>query len=147
VLVRLLGPVPQIGVGGSNLIVFVTSILLSYLQHSQLWITFPGRIGSWLLSPAHHQLHHSTDPAHHGCNLGGTLSLFDWAAGTLLRPSRQRQKLKFGVDNLPINPQGLHGALLHPFAEAANVRPRNQIAPAASGANLSPNEGWSTDLR
>jgi sterol desaturase/sphingolipid hydroxylase (fatty acid hydroxylase superfamily) len=133
-LVRLLGPVPQIGVSGSNLIVFVASILLSYLQHSQLWITFPGRLGSLLLSPAHHQLHHSTDPRHHGCNLGGTLSLFDWAAGTLLRPDRQRQKLRFGVEGLPVNPHGLHGALLHPFVEAAtNLQPgvRNQTTSEA----------------
>jgi sterol desaturase/sphingolipid hydroxylase (fatty acid hydroxylase superfamily) len=128
VLVRVLGPVPQIGVGGSNAIVFVSSILLSYLQHSQLWITLPGRLGSWLLSPAHHQLHHSTDPRHYGCNLGSTLSLFDWMAGTLLRPTRQRQNLRFGVDDLPVNPHSLHGALLYPFVEAAMGPPNGRDA-------------------
>ena len=121
VLVRALGPVPQIGVGGVNAIVFVASILLSYLQHSQLWIAFPGRLGGLVLSPAHHQLHHSVDPAHYGSNLGSTLAVFDRAWGTLLRPSAKRMPLRFGVDGQRIGPHGVRGALLHPFAEAVSA--------------------------
>ncbi len=32
-----------------------------------------------IYSPAHHQIHHSTNPDHFGKNLGAFLTLWDWA--------------------------------------------------------------------
>lgn len=116
----------EVSVSGTNVFVFVSSIMLSYLQHSHLWMATTGRWGRLILSPAHHQLHHSTDPAHHNRNLGSTIALFDWWFGTLLVPTRARQRLNFGVDDLGHDPHGFHGALLQPFVEASrSLTPRN----------------------
>ena len=85
VLKHVLGPgAAEISVSNTNLLVFLTSIVLSYLQHSHLWLATTGWRARWILSPAHHQLHHSVDPHHHNRNLGSTLALFDRLAGTLL---------------------------------------------------------------
>ena len=125
---HIFGPgMADVSVGGANLIVFFSSIVLSYLQHSHLWLVTRGRWGRLILSPAHHQLHHSIDPAHHNTNFGSTIALFDWAFGTLLMPARGRQPLRFGVAGLDHDPHGLAGALLVPFAEAAR-----EVMPPAS---------------
>lgn len=119
---HLLGPsAGEISVSGTNLLVFLASIVVSYLQHSHLWLATTGRWSRWLLSPAHHQLHHSADPRHHNRNLGSTLALFDRIAGTLLVPTARRQPLRFGVDGLAYDPHGMRGAILQPFADAART--------------------------
>lgn len=118
----------EVSVAGTNVFVFVGSIMLNYLQHSHLWMASTGRWGRLILSPAHHQLHHSTDPAHHNRNLGSTIAVFDWLFGTLLVPTRTRQKLRFGVDDLDHDPHGFHGALIQPFVEASRT-----LTPPSSG--------------
>jgi sterol desaturase/sphingolipid hydroxylase (fatty acid hydroxylase superfamily) len=121
-LKHLIGPsAAEISVSGNNLLVFFTSIILSYLQHSHLWMATTGRWGRWILSPAHHQLHHSTDPRHYNCNLGSTTALFDRLAGTLLAPTAQRQALRFGVEELGYDPHSVRGAVLRPFSDAARA--------------------------
>jgi sterol desaturase/sphingolipid hydroxylase (fatty acid hydroxylase superfamily) len=80
-----------------NVLIVIFLITYGHLRHSHMWIAFTGPAGKILQSPAHHQLHHSTDPAHYAKNLGFALALFDWAFGTLVIPSRTREKLTFGV--------------------------------------------------
>lgn len=131
-LKHLMGPsAAEISVSGTNLLVFLTSIILNYLQHSHIWLATTGRWSRWILSPAHHQLHHSTDPRHHNRNLGSALALFDWLGGTLLEPEARRQPLRFGVDGQAHNPHGFHGAVLRPFGEAMRAvrRARRDHAP------------------
>lgn len=110
-----------LSIGGLNALTFLATILFSYLQHSHLWISLPGRAGLWLLSPAHHQIHHSVEERHHGRNFGSTLAVFDRLFGTLHRPTARRETLRFGVDGLGYDPHSPTGAVLMPFAEA--VRP------------------------
>ena len=73
--------------------------LLTYghLRHSHMWIAFTGLAGRILQSPAHHQIHHSTNPAHFDKNLGFALAVWDWAFGTLAIPARTREPIVFGV--------------------------------------------------
>ncbi|MFM5931458.1 MAG: sterol desaturase family protein [Novosphingobium sp.] len=106
-------------VEGTNAFVLVALYLLTHLQHSHVWIPATGRLGAVILSPAHHQLHHSDDPAHHDCNFGSNLALFDWLAGTLVRPTARRPKLVFGAGAYSVDPHSIHGALVQPFIEAA----------------------------
>lgn len=73
---------------------------LQHLRHSHVWLPFTGPIGRILQSPAHHQLHHSIDPAHHGRNLGFSLAAFDAVFGTLLVP-QARQSVVFGLADEP----------------------------------------------
>jgi sterol desaturase/sphingolipid hydroxylase (fatty acid hydroxylase superfamily) len=73
--------------------------LYGHLQHSHLWIAFPGPWGKIFFSPAHHQIHHSKAKIHHNTNFGMSLAIFDWMFGTLYVPTLKNQHLEFGVSN------------------------------------------------
>ena len=65
-------------------------------KHSQIRSDW-GWIGEYILvSPAAHQLHHSTDPAHHGKNLGTRCIIWDKLFGTYYRPDKTIQ-YQFGL--------------------------------------------------
>lgn len=113
------GAAHPLTVGSVNVIMIAFVFLLLHLQHSQLWITLPGRLGRWILSPAHHQLHHSSDPAHFNSNYGNGLAVWDRLFGTLRMPKAANQRLRFGVPELAYDPQTMHGALVMPFVDAA----------------------------
>jgi sterol desaturase/sphingolipid hydroxylase (fatty acid hydroxylase superfamily) len=124
-------PVDAWAIGGSNLLIFASSWLLTYLQHSHIWMSFHGPLGKLLVSPAHHQIHHSAEPRHHNRNFGSTLAVWDWLFGTLHMPTRQRERLRFGVDGLPYDPHSVKGALLMPFVDALpQTAPRDADTPA-----------------
>ncbi|MBS0240974.1 MAG: sterol desaturase family protein, partial [Proteobacteria bacterium] len=98
----------------SNVIAFTFSYLFEHLHHSHFWITFPGWFGKLFISPAHHQIHHSAEQKHFNTNYGNTLAIFDWMAGTLLLPTRERQKLRFGVDPITANDHSFKGSMVDP---------------------------------
>lgn len=98
---------------------FVALFLLLHLQHSHVWIPFTGRLGKLILSPAHHQLHHSDNPKHFNRNLGATLAIFDRIGGTLLVPTKQREHLTYGAGSFDYDPHSATGTLLMPFVDAA----------------------------
>ncbi|MEO5865618.1 MAG: sterol desaturase family protein, partial [Sphingomonas sp.] len=75
-------------VGGTNALIMVSAVVLTHLQHSHLWVEFGPRWNRWLLSPAHHQIHHSADPADFDRNFGSTLAIWDRMFGTLRPPRR-----------------------------------------------------------
>jgi sterol desaturase/sphingolipid hydroxylase (fatty acid hydroxylase superfamily) len=106
---------------GSNVILVAFLFLTGHLQHSHLWISFSGRLGRLLLSPAHHQVHHSANPAHFDRNFGSCLAVWDWAFGTLHVPGRRRELLVFGVETNPAaaSPHSVTGVLITPFLDAA----------------------------
>jgi sterol desaturase/sphingolipid hydroxylase (fatty acid hydroxylase superfamily) len=89
-----------------------------HLQHSHLWISFRGLTGRIFISPAHHQVHHSTDPRHFNRNFGSCLALWDWMFGTLYVPAQKREKLTFGVTG-HADAHTLKGELVAPFLDAA----------------------------
>lgn len=67
------------------------------LRHSPVWLGF-GRIERWFISPAQHQIHHSSAPEHINRNYGTCLSLWDRLAGSWLSSSKQR------VDRVGLKP-------------------------------------------
>jgi sterol desaturase/sphingolipid hydroxylase (fatty acid hydroxylase superfamily) len=79
------GQLAPLTILGVNAILFVGLTAGFNLQHSHVWLSF-GPLDGWLISPATHQLHHSTDPAHHDRNFGNFLAIWDRLAGSLLRP-------------------------------------------------------------
>ena len=105
----------------TNVITVVFLFLLAQLQHSEFWIPLTGVAGRILLSPAHHQIHHSLDPAHYNRNLGSFLAIWDWMFGTLTIPQKQSPHLKFGVAGTGRDPHRISGLLLDPGAEAMTV--------------------------
>ena len=103
---------------GTNALLILALYLLTHLQHSHIWLPLTGWTGRIVMSPAHHQIHHSDDPAHYNCNFGNSLALFDWLAQTLVAPKFIRQKLKFGAGAYPVDPHTVYGGLIQPFVEA-----------------------------
>lgn len=112
---RLLGHVDPWTIGGTNVVVMLFAVTVSHLQHSHLWVGYGSFWGRILLGPAHHQIHHSADPAHFNRNLGGSLALFDRLFGTFHMPAPTREKLRFGVDDGETHPHGARAALLTPI--------------------------------
>ncbi|WP_414900944.1 sterol desaturase family protein [Sphingomonas flavalba] len=124
----LLGGAPAVYViDGRNLLGVLALYLITHLLHSHFWVRPPAPFDRLVQSPAHHQLHHSSNPAHYGRNFGASLVLFDWLFGTLLRPSARRPALTFGaVGEAPRH--DLWTLLVGPFIG----RPRRWRAPTPS---------------
>lgn len=107
-----------------NVISVVFILLLAQLQHSQFWMPLRGLPGRILLSPAHHQIHHSIAPEHYNCNLGSFLAIWDWLFGTLALPPARSPHLRFGVADGSINPHRLESLLVSPIVNAiSRLRP------------------------
>jgi sterol desaturase/sphingolipid hydroxylase (fatty acid hydroxylase superfamily) len=102
-----------------NVLMLLYIYLTAQLQHSEIWIPFTGVWGRVFMSPAHHQLHHSADPAHFNCNLGASLAIWDWLMGSLRMPSVEPPRLSFGVSGHKHDPHGVMGLVVDPAVNAA----------------------------
>ena len=103
---------------GNNVILVVFIHAYVHLQHTHLWIAFRGLAGRIFISPAHHQLHHSTDPIHFNKNLGSCLAVWDWLFGTLHIPGKSREQLTFGVAPAYADAHTITGEFLSPIGRA-----------------------------
>jgi sterol desaturase/sphingolipid hydroxylase (fatty acid hydroxylase superfamily) len=118
-------------IGGTNLILVAFYFVTVHLQHSHVWIATTGLLGRVILSPAHHQIHHSDNPIHFDKNFGSCLSIWDWVFGTLHMPERTRERLNFGVTTRERNHHTAIGSLIMPFVQAASrLRMRPQVGHA-----------------
>lgn len=121
---------------GVDALAFVWTLLGANLRHSHVWLSYGPRVERFLLSPAQHQVHHSTDPRHVDRNFGTALSLWDRLAGSLYVTSAQPEALTFGLPAGEPGPSHTVGSLLlSPFAAVA-LRARAAIAPRPSPARL-----------
>jgi sterol desaturase/sphingolipid hydroxylase (fatty acid hydroxylase superfamily) len=114
-----------------NALMILYIYLTAQLQHTEIWIPFTGGWGRVFMSPAHHQLHHSSDPAHFNCNMGASLALWDWLFGSLRLPSAQSPRLKYGASGFDHDPHGAIGLVVEPAAKAFAALAR-MIAPRAA---------------
>jgi sterol desaturase/sphingolipid hydroxylase (fatty acid hydroxylase superfamily) len=71
--------------------------LIDNLRHSPVWVSYGPTVGRWLVSPAHHQLHHSIEARHMGCNRGSNLAIWDRLYGTLYVPGYQPEAFRMGL--------------------------------------------------
>jgi len=71
--------------------------LIGNLRHWQVWISYGETLNRWLISPAHHQLHHSAEARHWGCNRGFELAIWDRLYGTLRVPSNEPETFRMGL--------------------------------------------------
>lgn len=91
------GGVSVFMVYGLNIGVFLFYLSGNPLRHTQIWLPYTGWLGRVLVSPAHHQIHHSTDAAHFNKNLGFIFAFWDIAAGSFVMPEKQDQNLNYGI--------------------------------------------------
>jgi len=74
--------------------------LLGYcLRHSHVWLSYGPKVSRWLISPAQHQIHHSSLDHHRDRNLGFMLAIWDRLFHTLYVPQAQ-EPLKLGVEGV-----------------------------------------------
>lgn len=111
----------QYALSGTNIILVVFIHLYVHLQHTHIWISFRGLLGRLFVSPAHHQIHHSTDPAHFNKNLGSCLAIWDWLFGTLYIPAKTPERLTYGIEPAIPDAHTISGEFLSPFGRSFGV--------------------------
>ena len=106
------------------------------LRHWHVWVSFGPVLDRWLLSPAHHQIHHSRDERHYGKNRGYALALWDRLWGTLYVPQGE-ENLVFGLgDGSDGTWHSVGRMYLEPFREVwAQLAPGPAPAPATAPAS------------
>ena len=134
----------------TNLILVIFIHVYVHFQHSHLWIAFRGLAGRILLSPAHHQVHHSANPAHFNKNLGSCLAVWDWMFGTLHVPAKAVERLNFGVEAGGRDVQTIAEAYVASFPRAAQsmrgLWPAHGVDPDPTGERLAEEGPASIDL-
>jgi sterol desaturase/sphingolipid hydroxylase (fatty acid hydroxylase superfamily) len=115
---------------GLHVAIFAYYLAGFNLRHSHAWLDYRGVLGQIFISPAQHQIHHSTDPRHAGKNLGFIFSFWDAANGSLWRPAG-RERLRFGLaDSESRDYTGLRQLYFLPFARVlAGAAPRAGLVP------------------
>lgn len=118
------GPI-KIEMWGIITLVGALASILTQMQHTHIWLPIRGVLGRLILSPAHHQIHHSQLVEHHDRNFGNLLAVFDWLFRTLVVPPKRRPRLVFGVDSIASPKHNLHEAVVAPFIDAAgHLKPK-----------------------
>lgn len=116
IIFLLNGDINTVTILGLNAVVFLSHIIGSNLHHSHVWLSFGPVLNRIFISPATHQIHHSSAPEHRMCNFGVVMSIWDWMWGTLVLPDEKiRKNLVLGI--------GEETPQLHPTLTAAMVEP------------------------
>lgn len=89
------GTVDIVDVMGISVFSFLFNLAGSNLRHSGVWLGF-GALEKWFISPAQHQIHHSTAAAHIDKNYGAGLAIWDRWFGSWVA-SRGEQVPAFGL--------------------------------------------------
>jgi sterol desaturase/sphingolipid hydroxylase (fatty acid hydroxylase superfamily) len=126
-------PVEVFTFHGTDVLMVAYIYLTAQLQHSHIWLPFRGALGRIFMSPAHHQIHHSSDPAHFNRNMGASLAIWDWLFGTLSIPEKHSPGIKFGVAEEGRDPHNVIVLVLDPLINAlsALLRIKIPLAPAS----------------
>jgi sterol desaturase/sphingolipid hydroxylase (fatty acid hydroxylase superfamily) len=96
--------------------------LIDNLRHSHVWVTYGPVVGRWIVSPAHHQLHHSCEPRHMGCNRGFSLAIWDRLYGSLRMPEAKPETFRMGLgDGTEAGWHSVRRMYLWPFAGCARA--------------------------
>ncbi len=80
---------------GVSIFNFLFNIAGANLRHSNIWLGF-GWFEKWFISPAQHQIHHSTAKEHLDKNFGASLALWDRIFGSWVA-SKYTQVKSFGL--------------------------------------------------
>lgn len=83
-------------VAGIDAGAFIYYFFGANLHHSNIWISFGKPLEYIFISPAQHQIHHSTNPKHFDKNYGSMLAIWDWLFGSLYIPA-QYEEINFGI--------------------------------------------------
>jgi sterol desaturase/sphingolipid hydroxylase (fatty acid hydroxylase superfamily) len=118
---------------GGNIFWVLSNLLGGTLRHSSVWLSFGPRIERWIISPAQHQIHHSTDEKHFDRNFGGTLAIWDRMFGTLYTTTAKREIITYGLGNESADYQSLGQLYLTPLRKICGLKSSARPAPSIAG--------------
>lgn len=113
------------GTGIDSVTLFNTSAIHFFyymtanLRHSHLWLSFGPVLSRIFVSPAMHQIHHSTAQHHYDRNFGFVFSVWDWIFRCRYIPQR-REEIEVGLRQEESGYQGFIDMMWRPFVDSAN---------------------------
>ena len=110
----------EITILGINVYVLRNIIMLDFVRHTHLRISFGPLMNSVLLCPHYHQLHHSTNPKHFDKNFGLMLSVWDRVFGTLHVPE-PNESFAFGLGSESGEYQSAFGLYVLPLRKIGRL--------------------------
>ncbi len=84
-------------VAGTNLLFILFYVFFYNLRHSHIWLGYGPVVSYIFISPAQHQIHHSSDLRHRDKNMGFIFAFWDYLFGTLYVPVGKEQ-FSLGID-------------------------------------------------
>jgi sterol desaturase/sphingolipid hydroxylase (fatty acid hydroxylase superfamily) len=100
------GKIGVIEVMGVSVLNVVFNSLAANLRHSHIWFGF-GKYERWFISPAQHQIHHSSEMQHLDKNFGACLAIWDRLFKCWLASKNQQVKI-FGLYKQKIPDKIIH---------------------------------------
>ena len=113
----------ELTVLGINVYVLRNILMMDFVRHTHLKISFGPVLNQVVLCPHYHQLHHSVNPVHYDRNFGLMLTVWDRMFGTLSVP-KPDESFKFGLMKREADQyQSLRGLYLLPVWRMARHLP------------------------
>ena len=108
---------------GINVYILRNIIMMDFVRHTHLKISFGRVMNQIVLCPHYHQLHHSTNPKHYDRNFGLMLTVWDRVFGTLCRPEAD-ETFEFGLAEREAEQyHSLYGLYILPMQKLASYLP------------------------
>lgn len=118
-----------ISIAGIHIFFIFFNATTANLRHSHVWLSFGPAIEKVIMSPAQHQIHHSTAKKHFDKNYGADLSLWDWLFGTAYLTD-EREELSFGISEKERSKiDNTFDLYVQPFQGAAKIIKRKRKKP------------------
>jgi sterol desaturase/sphingolipid hydroxylase (fatty acid hydroxylase superfamily) len=103
---------------GVNVIAFLFFLVAFQLRHSHIWLSYGPWLSRVLISPAQHQIHHSSEVRHWDKNFGFIFAFWDALFRTLYVP-RHHETFPLGVPNMnPAEFSSVASLYFLPFSKA-----------------------------
>jgi sterol desaturase/sphingolipid hydroxylase (fatty acid hydroxylase superfamily) len=115
---------------GGNAFWVLSNLLGGTLRHSSVWLSFGPQIERWIISPAQHQIHHSTDEKHFDRNFGSTLAIWDRIFGTVYTTTATREIITYGLGDEDADYTRLSQLYLTPLQKIVRLESGTQSAPS-----------------
>jgi sterol desaturase/sphingolipid hydroxylase (fatty acid hydroxylase superfamily) len=105
---------------GANILWSIANIAGGSLRHSPAWLRFGPKLERWFISPAMHQIHHSSSKKHIDTNFGGAFAVWDRWFGTIYIP-QDDEKFEYGIGKETKEFRSLRYAYLQPFKASCKL--------------------------
>ncbi len=86
-------------IAGANLLLIFFYFFGYNLRHTHVWLSYGAFFSKIFISPAQHQIHHSSSPEHYDKNMGFMFAFWDGMFGTLYIP-KKKEKINFGLGEI-----------------------------------------------